>query len=79
MSEHNQNCDASSPSGAGINPDWAIVSSRPMRDLAPLAWPTEPSFAEMVSDPVFLKLMASDQVSIEALNGLVSAVRRRLG
>jgi hypothetical protein len=33
----------------------------------------------MVEDPVFRQLMASDRVSMESLNGLVSAVRQRLG
>jgi len=33
----------------------------------------------MVGDPVFQQLMASDRVSMESFNGLVSVVRQRLG
>jgi hypothetical protein len=39
----------------------------------------EPSLAELVSDPCFLQLMASDGVQMETFNNLVNAVRRRLG
>lgn len=42
------------------------------------AWPAEPSFAEMLNDPVFQQLMASDRVSMDCFNGLVSTVRQRL-
>jgi len=44
-----------------------------------LAWPAEPCFADMVDDPVFQQLLASDRISMESFNGLVSAVRQRLG
>lgn len=55
------------------------VVRRSMKGRSPSSWPAEPSFAEMISDPVFQKMMASDRVSMESLNGLVSAVRERLG
>ncbi len=79
MSDHCQNSVIATPSGTGSSPVWAVVAHRPMQGHAPLAWPAEPSFAEMVGDPVFQQLMASDRVSMESFNGLVSAVRQRLG
>jgi len=79
MSDHNQSSVFATLSGTGAGPCWAVVAQRPRRDLSPLAWSTEPSFAEMVGDPVFQQLMASDRVSMESFNGLVSVVRQRLG
>jgi hypothetical protein len=75
MSARCQSGSAATPSGAG--PGWAALVLQPMR--SPSVWPSEPSFAEMMSDPVFQQLMASDRVSMESFTGLVTAVRQRLG
>jgi hypothetical protein len=77
MSDHCQSGNPATPSGAG--PGWAALALRPMWGHSPSDWPTEPPFAEMVSDPVFQQLMASDRVSMECFNDLVSSVRQRLG
>ncbi|WP_146002581.1 hypothetical protein [Telmatospirillum siberiense] len=76
MSDHYQSGVSATPSGAG--PGWVALAPQPMRGHSPTVWPMEPSFAEMMSDPVFQQLMASDRVSMECFNGLVSAVRQRL-
>jgi len=39
----------------------------------------EPSLAEMVRDPVFLQVMASDGVRMDSFLTLVTTVRQRLG
>lgn len=78
MSEHCQNSVIATASGSASGSGWTAVAHRPMQGLSPLAWPAEPSFAEMVGDPVFQQLMASDRISMESFNGLVSAVRQRL-
>lgn len=78
MSDHCQSSDFATLSATRVRPGWAVVAQRPMQGLSPVTWPTEPSFAEMVGDPVFQQLMASDRVSMESFNGLVSAVRQRL-
>ncbi|HXP97994.1 MAG TPA: hypothetical protein VN809_14860 [Telmatospirillum sp.] len=79
MLDHCQNSVVAPPSGPAPGPGWAVVAHRPMPGRSPLAWPAEPSFAEMLGDPVFQQLMASDRVSMESFTGLVSAVRQRLG
>ncbi len=48
------------------------------RGLSSWTWPAEPSLVEMLGDPVFRQLMASDRVSMESFTDLVSAVRQRL-
>jgi len=78
MSEPGQSCDCSLPTGAGAKPVWALVADRPSQGLSPVAWPAEPSLAEMVGDPMFQQLMASDRISMESFTGLVSSVRQRL-
>lgn len=42
------------------------------------AWPAEPPLVEMLGDPMFRQLMASDRVSMESFTDLVSSVRQRL-
>lgn len=39
---------------------------------------TEPPLVEMLGDPMFRQLMASDRVSMESFTDLVSSVRQRL-
>ena len=78
MSDHGQRALFSSLCGTGAVASRTRAARWPTTGQSPWAWPTEPSFAEMVSDPVFQQLMASDRVSMEKLNGLVAAVRQRL-
>ncbi len=76
MSDQSQNNIFATMSGTG--PCWAALAQRPLRGSSSSAWSTEPPFAEMVGDPVFQQLMASDRVSMECFNGLVSVVRQKL-
>lgn len=48
------------------------------RGLSSWIWPSEPSLGEMLGDPVFRQLLASDRVSMESFTDLVSVVRQRL-
>ena len=50
----------------------SIPSNKAFRDRS------EPSLAEMVRDPSFLILLASDGVSMDMFTGLVVSVRRKL-
>lgn len=69
MSDHCQNSVIASPSGAAFGTGWR----RSMPGFS-----AEPSFAEMVEDPLFQQMMASDRVSMESFKVLVSTVRQRL-
>jgi hypothetical protein len=40
---------------------------------------SEPRFEDMLRDPAFLDLMASDRVPMESFLALVGTVRQRLG
>ena len=73
MSDHSQSFDFS-PVALRRS-----LRGRSLRGRSPSSWAAEPSFGEMINDPVFQIMMASDRVSMESLNGLVSAVRERLG
>ncbi len=79
MSDHGQRSAFSTLPGPGACPGWAVIIDRPMEGLAPMSFSTEPSLAEIVSDPMFQQLMASDRVSMESFNGLVSPARQKLG
>lgn len=42
------------------------------------SWPAEPPLADILGDPMFRQLMASDRVSMEGFTDLLSFVRQRL-
>ncbi|MDR3437265.1 hypothetical protein [Telmatospirillum sp.] len=77
MPDYSQSSISPTPSGA--DPGRVSLALQRMRGHSRSVWPAEPSFAEMISDPVFQQLMASDRVSMESFTGLVAAVRQRLG
>lgn len=66
-------CRTQAPPGRAV-----VVHHRPRADLVTSSWPTEPSLGELIGDPVFRQLMASDRVSMDSFNGLVAAVRQKL-
>lgn len=57
---------------------WPLAGRRSMAEPVSSSWPAEPSFAEIVSDPLFQQILASDRVTMESFNGLVAKVRQRL-
>ncbi|MTJ83028.1 MAG: hypothetical protein F8N37_18750 [Telmatospirillum sp.] len=76
MSDHHPSTLSAAVPGAA--PGWPILGLQSTGGTSSFAYLTEPSFAEMMRDPMIRQLMASDQVSEDCLNGLVSDIRRKL-